>query len=221
MRSTGAPRRGRQWHVMVMAKSPVPGKVKTRLCPPLTPQQAASVAEACLADTFEAVTSCSAERRIVALDGDPGPWLPPGFEVVRQRGISLDHRLAAAWHDAGGPGLQIGMDTPQVSARLLDHCLEQSAMPGASASLGPATDGGWWAIALARGWDIDVFTGVPMSTAVTAAAQRRRLVACGHRVRSLPTLRDVDRVDDAEAVASLVPHSRFARTLTLMETVAC
>jgi glycosyltransferase A (GT-A) superfamily protein (DUF2064 family) len=113
------------------------------------------------------------------------------------------------------------MDTPQVSASLLDHCLVQSALPGASASLGPATDGGWWAIALARGWDTDVFTGVPMSTAATAAAQHRRLVACGHGVRRLPTLRDVDTLEDAGAVASLVPHSRFARMLSSMELASC
>jgi len=220
MASPVAPRRGFPWHVLVMAKSPIPGRVKTRLCPPMSPDEAARVAEAALADTLEAVARCGVARRIVALDGPPGEWIPPGFRVIAQRGASFDRRLAAAWFDAAGPGLQIGMDTPQVSAELLDHCLEAAGRPGATASLGPAPDGGWWSIALAQRWDVDVFTGVPMSTPRTLVAQRSRLEACGHRVRDLPELRDVDSIEDATAVAALIPGSRFARALTA-ETLAC
>ena len=86
-----------------------------------------------------------------------------------------------------------------------------AARPGATASLGRAVDGGWWAIALAERWHVDVFTGVPMSTAGTADAQLTRLRECGHRVRDLPELRDVDTIDDANAVAALVPGSRFSQ----------
>jgi glycosyltransferase A (GT-A) superfamily protein (DUF2064 family) len=220
MASPVAPRRGHSWHLLVMAKSPIPGRVKTRLCPPLSPGEAARLAEAALADTLEAVARCGVDRRIVALDGPPGDWIPPGFRVIAQRGTSFDRRLAAAWFDAAGPGLQIGMDTPQVSAELLDHCLEAAARTGVTASLGRAADGGWWSIALAQRWDVDVFTGVPMSTSGTWAAQRSRLEACGHRVGNLPELRDVDRIEDATAVATLIPGSRFARALTA-ETLAC
>ena len=91
-----------------------------------------------LADTLDAVARCGAGRRILALDGPPGEWIPPGFEIIAQRGASFDPRLAAAWSDAAGPGLQIGMDTPQVTAGLLDHCLETAARPGATAALGRA-----------------------------------------------------------------------------------
>ena len=108
-----------------MAKEPRPGRVKTRLCPPCSPDEAAAVAEAALADTLAAVAACGAARKILALDGEPGPWLPPGFEVVRQRGADFNQRLAAAWSDAGGPGLQLGMDTPQVGAPELDELLAQ------------------------------------------------------------------------------------------------
>ncbi|MEO5678521.1 MAG: glycosyltransferase, partial [Acidimicrobiales bacterium] len=71
---------------LVLAKEPVAGRVKTRLCPPLTPAEAAAVAEAALADTLAAVARCGADRLVVALDGAPGPWLPAGFEVIPQRG---------------------------------------------------------------------------------------------------------------------------------------
>jgi glycosyltransferase A (GT-A) superfamily protein (DUF2064 family) len=204
-----------------MAKTPVAGRVKTRLCPPLSPEQAAAVAEAALHDTLSAVTRCGADRRVLALDGAPGEWLPDGFELIAQRGAALDGRLAAAWHDAGGPGLQIGMDTPQVTPELLDHCLEETRRPGATATLGRAADGGWWAVGLAAAWATDVFTGVPMSTHRTAAAQLARLWAAGHRVRTLPPLRDVDRIADATSVAALIPGSRFAAALSASGAAAC
>jgi glycosyltransferase A (GT-A) superfamily protein (DUF2064 family) len=221
MVSSAAPWRGINWHVLVMAKSPVAGLVKTRLCPPLTLGDAARVAEAALADTLDSVARCGADRRILALDGPPGDWVPPGFTVVAQRGTTFDRRLAAAWSDAGGPGLQIGMDTPQVTADLLDYCLEIAARPGASASLGPALDGGWWAIALAERWNVDVFSGVPMSTPLTGAAQLARLAMSGHRVRALPAMQDVDLIDDATEVAALAPRSRFARALHATGATAC
>src|SRR5438105_10641512 len=101
-------------HILVMAKAPRAGLVKTRLCPPLTPAEAAAVAGAALRDTLAAVAASNAERWIIALDGPVGPWLPPGFEIIEQCQGSLDMRLAHAWHEAGGPGVQIGMDTPQV-----------------------------------------------------------------------------------------------------------
>src|SRR3954447_17694456 len=100
--------------LLVMAKSPVPGRVKTRLCPPCSPGEAAAVAEAALADTLDAVAACGADRKIVALDGEPGDWLPAGFELIRQCRGSLTDRLAHAWSATGGGGVQIGMDTPQV-----------------------------------------------------------------------------------------------------------
>src|SRR6202795_4266553 len=129
MVSSAAPRRGINWHVLVMAKSPVAGLGKTPLCPPLTPGDAARVAEAALADTLDSVARCGADRRILALEGEPGPWLPAGFEVIEQRGDGLAERLATAWADAGGSGIQIGMDTPQVRPRDLDRLLRM-VVPG-------------------------------------------------------------------------------------------
>lgn len=211
-----APRRA---HILVMAKAPAPGRVKTRLCPPLSHHQAAAVAEAALADTLDAVARCGAEERVLALDGDPGPWLPAGFRVIPQRRGPLAARLAGAWADAGGPGLQIGMDTPQVSADLLDRCLEATFAPGVTASLGLAGDGGWWAVGLSERWQLDVFSGVPMSTPVTGRAQLDRLTASGHRVADLPVLSDVDVIDDARRVARVAPAGAFARTVA--EVLAC
>ncbi|HLH27711.1 MAG TPA: DUF2064 domain-containing protein, partial [Acidimicrobiales bacterium] len=162
--------------VLVMAKEPLPGRVKTRLCPPLSPEEAAAFAEAALADTLEAVAHSGADRRILALAGRPGPWLPSGFEVIGQRGGGLAERLAAAWADAGAPGIQIGiqigMDTPQVGAAELDAAL--TLVDAGRAVLGPAADGGWWAIGGAFPDPAALFDGIPMSTPQTGSAQRAR-----------------------------------------------
>ena len=200
-----------------MAKTPVPGRVKTRLCPPLEPEGAAEVAAAAIADTLAAVAACGADRRVVALDGAPGPWLPEGVEVIPQRGDGLAERLANAWSDAAGAGpqsgpvLQIGMDTPQVTPQLLDDALGRLADAAGSevAVLGAAEDGGWWALGCTRSAP-EVFDGVPMSTAGTGAAQRARLIQLGWRIEDLPVLRDIDRADDLSAVAALAPTTATA-----------
>ena len=194
-------------HVLVMAKAPVAGRVKTRLCPPCTPAEAAAVAEAALADTLDAVARCGADRLLVALDGAPGPWLPPGFGVFPQCEGPFDRRLAHAWSVAGGPGVQIGMDTPQVAAADLDGAL--AALGKAGAVLGHAADGGWWAIGLHRP-DPAVFLGVPMSRADTGRRQEARLRSLGLRVAKLAELVDVDRIEDLAEVVRAAPQSRTA-----------
>lgn len=195
-------------HVLVMAKAPVAGRVKTRLCPPCSPIEAAALAEAALADTLEAVAACGADRRILALEGAPGPWLPSGFRVVPQVAGSFDQRLAHAWAIAGGPGVQIGMDTPQMRPGDLDHAL--GALDATESALGFAADGGWWAIGL-RQPHPEIFRGLPMSTERTGAAQFARLLALGLDVTLLPTLVDLDTVGDLPAVVEAGPATRTAR----------
>lgn len=193
--------------IVVIAKEPVPGRVKTRLTPPFTPEEAAELAEAALADTLRTVAAAPASRRVLVLDGSPGPWLPPAFDVLPQCAGGLDERLAEAFGGCAGPTLLIGMDTPQVTPELLTVDFD-----GCDAWFGPADDGGFWALGLADP-DPRLLRGVPMSTPATGAVQRQRLVAAGLRVRDLPRLRDVDTAADAHAVAALVPRGRFAKRL--------
>ncbi|MEV6315534.1 DUF2064 domain-containing protein [Streptomyces sp. NPDC051776] len=199
--------------LLVIAKEPRPGQVKTRLTPPFTPAEAAALAEAALADTLHAVAATPARRRVLVLDGETGPWLPPGFDVVPQCAGGLDQRLAAAFGDCDGPALLIGMDTPQLTPDLLAVDFDRN-----DAHIGLAEDGGFWALGLAEP-DPGLLRGVPMSTHTTGAVQRDRLVAAGLRVRELPVLRDVDTAADAEAVASTAPHSCFASELARLRAV--
>ncbi|MET7857894.1 DUF2064 domain-containing protein [Streptomyces sp. NPDC005318] len=205
--------------LLVIAKEPLPGLVKTRLTPPFTPAEAAQLAEAALHDTLRTMLALPARRRVLVLDGRPGPWLPPGIEVVAQGTGGLDERLAAAFGGCTGPALLIGMDTPQITAAHLAPALSPDAWDGCDAWFGPAEDGGFWALGLARP-DPELVRGVPMSAPETGAVQRRRLVDAGLTVRDLPALRDVDTVADAARVAAAAPHGQFAETLARLTGAA-
>lgn len=198
--------------ILVLAKTPVAGQVKTRLCPPLTSEGAARVAAAAIDDTLDAVRATPVARRVLVVDG---PLVAAGFDRQPQRGGPLDERLAAAYDDARAaelPTLLIGMDTPQVTPALLGQA--SLALLGTDAVLGLAEDGGWWALGLARP-DGSLLAGVPTSRGDTGAWQRERLVAAGLSVLDLPVLRDVDTIGDARAAAAQAPDGRFAAALAV------
>jgi uncharacterized protein len=201
--------------LLVLAKAPRPGRVKTRLCPPFTPVQAAELAAAALADTLAAVAETSVADRVLVMDGDPAAVdVPASYRVIPQRGGGLDERLAAAFDDAecGLPQLLVGMDTPQLTAAMLTDAMQPLLAAEHDAVLGPTADGGYWCVGLRRP-DAALLTGVPMSTPWTYAAQRRRLEDHRLRVATVPLLHDVDTAADARLVAGLAPHSRFAAAL--------
>lgn len=205
--------------LLIIAKAPHPGRSKTRLTPPCTPQEAASLAEAALLDTFEAVLAVPEAEPLLVLEGDPGPWLPDRLPVIAQRGDGLDERIAAAFDDAGAPALLVGMDTPQLTPSLLTHAIDRLMAPGVDCVLGASEDGGWWGIGMRRS-DPRAFLHVPMSTDTTASFQRRSLAALGLVTHELPMLRDVDVFDDALAVAAEAPGTNFARTLARLDLMA-
>jgi len=198
--------------LLVLAKSPVPGRSKTRLTPPLSHEEAASLAEASLRQTLATVMRAPASRRVVVLEGPAGSWLPPGMEVLPQRGDGLDERLTNAFHDAGSPSLLIGMDTPQITPERLASACEQLIADETDAVLGQCHDGGWWALGV-KNFDPQLFTGIPTSTAQTGRDQLERLQALGFRTQLLGKLRDVDTVEDARKVVESIPGSHFAQEL--------
>lgn len=197
--------------VIVIAKRPVPGRVKTRLTPPLTPEQACGLAAAALTDTLAAVAQVPAAEHVLAFSEQPREWLPRGWRAVLQPVGGLDVRLAAAFDRAGpGPAVLVGMDTPQVRPDQIAG-FDPSRY---DACLGMAVDGGYWAIGfreprMAR----KVIPGVPMSTSRTGADQLARMTAVGLRVQLLDELVDVDTIETARTVAALSPLTSFARVL--------
>jgi uncharacterized protein len=203
--------------IAVIAKEPRPGRVKTRLCPPFTPGEAARLAEAALVDTLRTVRDTPAARHVVVLDGHPGCWLPPGVDVLPQRSGNLAERLAGAFadcsRDCDDAVVLVGMDTPQLTSASLLHAgsIVEHGREGDRAVIGPAFDGGFWLLALSRP-DADAFRDVPMSEATTRARQVRQLRRCGFDITTTETLLDVDTAADAAIVAATSPGSEFAAT---------
>jgi glycosyltransferase A (GT-A) superfamily protein (DUF2064 family) len=197
--------------IIVIAKETIPGRVKTRLHPPFSLEQAAQLAAASLDDTLRAVSSLGASERILYFDGDILPPGSEGYRVIPQTSGTLDERLAAVFDQMTGPTLLVGMDTPQLSYRHLAHLFENWPTD-IDAWFGPAEDGGFWALGL-REPNGDLIRGVPMSQDDTGARQLDRLDAAGLMVALLPTLTDVDTIDSAEQVAAIAPHTEFAKTL--------
>ncbi|WP_396290200.1 DUF2064 domain-containing protein [Curtobacterium sp. KT1] len=195
--------------VAVVAKECLPGKVKTRLTPALSPEGAARVASASLADTLSTVRALPAERRVLFFDGDVVPESADGFDVLHQPGGGLDERLGFLFDAIDRPLLLVGMDTPQVSADDLAPVFDQ---PERGAWFGPAEDGGFWSLYLHDPTG-DLLRGVPMSQDDTGAVQLARLTDAGLDVGILGELLDVDTVPDAERVAEIAPESGFTQAL--------
>ena len=197
--------------LVLIAKEPIPGRVKTRLHPTLSFSEAAELAAASIDDTIEAMRDVPATHRILLFDGERPPASASAFEVIPQSMGDLDARLAAIFDARSEPILLIGMDTPQISAADV-HPVFHDWPAHIDAWFGPANDGGFWALGM-REPTGDVIRGVPMSRDDTGAIQLQRLAAAGLTVGLLPTLTDVDTIADAIEVAQSAPRTSFAQTL--------
>jgi glycosyltransferase A (GT-A) superfamily protein (DUF2064 family) len=196
--------------LVIIAKECLPGRVKTRLHPAVSYEQAAELAAASLADTLAVGVELAAERRILAFDGAFAPPDSERYELIPQADGALDARLADVFDAAEGPTILVGMDTPQLRAAELAAFFPWP--DDTDFAFGPANDGGFWCIGMRepRG---DLIRGVPMSRDDTGTRQLARLTATGGAIRMLPPLTDVDTIVEAHAVAALAPETRFARTL--------
>jgi uncharacterized protein len=209
--------------LLVVAKAPEPGRAKTRLAASVGDRVAAEIAAAALLDTLDAVAAAPVAARVVALTGDldVAAWGAEirrrleSFRVIPQRGDDFADRLANAHADAhsgsgGLPVLQIGMDTPQVTAELLTGCARRLLQ--GQAVLGLACDGGWWVLGLQTPATAECLRGVPMSRPDTGDLTLKALRDNGIDVTSVELLTDFDVVEDVEAVRHAChPASRFAR----------
>ncbi|MGI8888372.1 MAG: TIGR04282 family arsenosugar biosynthesis glycosyltransferase [Nocardioidaceae bacterium] len=216
-----------------MARAPVLGQAKTRLADRVGTDQAADLAAAALLDTLDAVESYADEgERLLMLTGElavaaRGVEITDRlsrWQVTSQQGDTFAARLVHAHHEAASlwgsshPVVQIGMDTPQLTAddlRALSD-LVGSGLDQFDAALGPATDGGWWGLATRKAGYVDGLIDVRMSRSDTGRETQRALQDAGATVGLAPEVTDVDTLSDAVAVAELAPQTRFARALTAM-----
>lgn len=196
--------------VLVFAKPPVPGRVKTRLVGRLGPEAVARLQSAFLADLYERlIASGHRTLPVWALEpGEPIPDHPPGGR--RQRGEELGERLHRAFAEAGADAdlvAAVGSDHPDLPARRLDEAFGALAR-GADLAIGPARDGGYYLIAarprrLPRG----LFSGIPWSTPGVLAATLDRAREHGMSVARLVEEEDVDTPADLDRLVARLVHA--------------
>ncbi len=200
-------------YLVVMAKPPVPGRVKTRLIGPLTARQAAGVhaamLECVLERLVEHIATPSRWQPVVAMDTpglpahggsdnnshlDDALTVPPGWEVIDQGDGDLGQRLAHVWQTLGaGPAVFFGVDSPDIPAVALRAVTE--ALTAAAVAIGPVEDGGYWALA-GRRFEGCLLSGIDWGTGTVyhqtlSAAQR-----AGLAITELQTWHDVDTPED-------------------------
>ena len=207
--------------LLVVAKAPEPGRAKTRLAGTVGDRVAADIAAAALLDTLDAVATAPVAARVVALTGDLDAAAGAAeirqrlesFTVIEQRGDDFADRLANAHADSGfggNPVLQIGMDTPQVTAELLTGCARR--LLESPAVLGLACDGGWWVLGVSTPAMAECLRTIPMSQPDTGELTLKALRDNGIDVVPVDRLADFDVVDDVAVVRDACgPASRFAR----------
>ncbi len=189
--------------LIVFAKAPVAGYVKTRLCPPLTPDEAASLHGSLVLDLLERCQSLKGCDRILA--GSPTPD-HPFFGAMNTRfkipiwdqvGDDLGARMAQAFHSALGSPYQsaiiIGTDIPDITAPLMTTAFK--SLQDHDVVLGPTIDGGYYLIGL-RTPVPELFEHIPWSTDKVFSLTQEKIQALGLSLKILPMLRDLDTVED-------------------------
>lgn len=187
----------------VMAKAPRAGKVKTRLAPPLTLEEAAAINICFLRDTTEnlaAVAEAGGAAGVISYTpvGEEALFeglLPAEFVLVPQRGDGFGERLLATAEDLLACGFGsvclIDSDSPTVPAEALRQALEALQRPGDRVVLGPSEDGGYYLIGLKRAHR-EVFADITWSTSTVFAETMAAARGAGIEVVELPLWYDVD-----------------------------
>ena len=206
--------------VAVMAKAPSAGTVKTRLCPPLSPAEAAELADAFLRDAWTGVRGLDGVVPAVLYAPDEAraffEALAPGTALLPQRGGDLGARLAHAFEDllalGVGGAIVIGSDAPTLPRAILTQAIAE--MADADLVLGPSEDGGYYLIGL-RAPRPELFADVAWSTDTVFDATIERARAAGLSIAILPAWFDVDTPADLDRLASSLaepgaraPHTR-------------
>ncbi|RKT46919.1 hypothetical protein BDD21_4461 [Thiocapsa rosea] len=197
--------------ILIFAKAPIPGLVKTRLIPTLGPAGAAELA----CDLLERLVRRLSDARLAPVE----LWCSPdpehslfralaesvGVALRTQRGDDLGERLSRAAEDALGRAetvLLVGADIPELDAAYCASAL--AALAESDAVLGPAEDGGYVLLGLNASAP-ELFTDMPWGGERVAAITRRRIASLGWRCPELPVLWDLDRPEDLMRYRALRP----------------
>ncbi|NIQ96486.1 MAG: glycosyltransferase [Desulfuromonadales bacterium] len=197
--------------VGIFAKEPVAGRVKTRMCPPLSPSQAAALYETSLRETvasmaaghFDLVLFCAGEAE----------WFRgafPDLPLVAQQGTDLGERMTAALAHLQASYEKtalIGSDSPDLPPVLVEEAL--AALDGEGVVVIPASDGGY-ALVGERGHHPEMFRDIPWSTAEVLPASRRRAAECSIALKEVGKWEDLDDLHSLQRLVQRSPASRTA-----------
>jgi rSAM/selenodomain-associated transferase 1 len=209
--------------VAIFAKTPLAGRVKTRLVPPLTPREAAGVARACLEETLGRFPARVPAAWTLFLDGEPDEGLRAaaaraGAGIEPQGAGDLGSRLERAFEKLRGEGARrivaIGADSPTLPPERIGEALE--FLRSRDAVIGPAEDGGYYLVGLSREAG-DLFRDTPWGTGDVARVTAERALARGLRLERLPSWYDVD---DAPSLRRLVNETRAGGYPALARMIA-
>lgn len=194
--------------LIIMAKQPSIGAVKTRLCPPLTYEQAGALYNVFLLDTINMVhATCKLAPNITpALAYAPShaydyfrALVPNHFHLLPQIGANLGERLSSLPVQARQMGFKhaamISSDSPTLPPHIVVRCFEELARPSVDVALGPCYDGGYYLIGLDAPQPA-LFRGITWSTASVTQQTLRAAEVAGLQVSMLPTWYDADTADD-------------------------
>jgi uncharacterized protein len=205
------PRRGRAT-VVVMAKAPVVGAVKTRLLPALAAEEATNLYHCFLLDTLDLVRGIAAAPVLAYAPAEAHAWfaaLCADFALMPQTGVDLGARMAAVFANLFAQGTRpvvlLGADAPTLPADLIKEALATLDADASDVVLVPVADGGYCLIGLAAPQPA-LFSGMPWSTADVLARTLDRASALGLRAATLAPWWDVDTPDDLRRLASAAPE---------------
>ena len=208
--------------VVVFAKPPVPGQVKTRLTPPLSPEDAARLYGAFLKDALDRYQGLGVTLRLyLALDESPGSGMPArqgdmysqqgdmyaqwvGENVFRQRGAGLGERMQQAFEETFAAGrrrvILIGTDHPTLPSEWIQEGFSLLGRQGAVV-LGPTGDGGFYLIGMNESFP-EIFEGMTYSHEAVFEQTAARVASCGASLQTLPQWYDVDTFDDLKRLVA-------------------
>ncbi len=191
--------------LLLFARAPVPGRVKTRLVPPLTAGAALQLYRAFLEDAARSYRAPEEWNAVLMAEPDAGHpdfarLFEPPWRMRAQAAGDLGQRLTRAFEgefSTGAPAaVAVGSDHPALARRLVREAFRRLSS-GAAAAIVPAVDGGYCAIGLsAKAPVAEVFRDIPWSTALTLDVTRERIRAAGIALAVLETAYDVDRPED-------------------------
>jgi rSAM/selenodomain-associated transferase 1 len=209
--------------IAIMAKAPRAGQVKTRLCPPLSPEEAAALYRCFLADKIHQIGALARARPAIAFtpEDERGAFeaLAPGFLLVPQRGPDLGSRLLGSLtellHEEAA-AVAVDSDTPTLPTSFLQQAIDLLATRTVDVVLGPTEDGGYYLIGV-RAPHPALFEGIAWSTPAVLSTTLERARAGGLKVACLPAWFDVDTPADLARLRAALAAGSIAPARALLD----